>query len=117
MSSMRLVVCVVIAGCALGAQAQAQQSCEPSGDVGYVCGVKNPEDLVLVPGTSWIVSSGMAEGAGFYLVDSSTGKASVLSFTAQHDHAFASCATPPAPQSLNTHGLNIRASGAQLANA
>ena len=112
MSSMRFVACVVIAGCALGAQAQAQQSCEPSGDVGYVCGVKNPEDLVLVPGTPWIVSSGMADGAGFYLVDSSTGKASVLSFTAQHDHAFASCATPPAPQSLNTHGLNIRASGA-----
>jgi hypothetical protein len=96
----------------LGAQAQAQQSCEPSGDVGYVCGVKNPEDLVLVPGTPWIVSSGMAEGAGFYLVDSTSGNVTVLPFTAQHDAAFASCATPPTPQSLNTHGLNIRANGA-----
>ena len=109
MSSVRSVTFVLLAGCALGAE--AQQGCEPSGDVGYVCGVKNPEDLVLVPGTPWIVSSGMAEGAGFYLVDSRTGNVDVLPFAAQHDPMFASCATPPTPQSLNTHGLNIRANG------
>jgi hypothetical protein len=109
MSSVRCVSFVVLLGSAFGAQ--AQQGCEPSGDVGYVCGVKNPEDLVLVPGTPWIVSSGMAEGAGFYLVDSNTGNVDVLPFSAQHDPAFAGCATPPTPQSLNTHGLNIRATG------
>ena len=49
----------------------------------------NPEDLVLVPGTPWIVSSGMAEGAGFYLVDSKAGTATLLPFTAQHDPTFA----------------------------
>jgi hypothetical protein len=110
MSSMRSIGWVTIACCALGAQ--AQQDCEPSGDVGYVCGVTNPEDLVLVPGTSWIVSSGMAEGAGFYLVDSRAGTAELLPFGAEHDSTFANCATPPTPQSLNTHGLNIRATGA-----
>jgi hypothetical protein len=110
MSSVRSIACVVgVVCCAFGAQ--AQQDCEPSGDVDYVCGVTNPEDLVLVPGTSWIVSSGMAEGAGFYLVDSRAGTAELLPFTAQHDSTFASCATPPTPQSLNTHGLNIRATG------
>ena len=112
MSLMRDVAWVAIAGCALTAQAQVPQGCEPTGDVSYVCGVKNPEDLVVVPGTPWIVSSGMADGAGFYLVDSSTGNAKVLPFAAQHDAAFAGCATPPSPQSLNTHGLNIRANGA-----
>jgi len=92
--------------------AHAQQACEPSGDVDYVCGVTNPEDLVLVPGTGWILSSGMADGAGFYLVDGKAGTAKALSFSAQHDAAtFASCATPPAPQTLNTHGLSLRASG------
>lgn len=111
MSLMRVVAAVGIFGCAWSAHAQAPQACEPSGDVGYVCGVKNPEDLVLVPGTPWIVSSGMADGAGFYLVDSKAGTATVLPFTAQHDASFAGCATPPAPQSLNTHGLNIRANG------
>jgi SMP-30/Gluconolactonase/LRE-like region len=109
MSLVRWVALVGVAGCALGAQ--AQQNCEPSGDVAYVCGVTNPEDLVLVPGTSWIVSSGMADGAGFYLVDSKAGTAALLPFTAEHDPTFASCAVPPTPQSLNTHGLNVRASG------
>jgi hypothetical protein len=79
--------------------------------VGYVCGVTNPEDLVLVPGTAWIVSSGMADGAGFYLVDPSAGSATVLPFETQHDAAFAGCPTPPSPQSLQTHGLSIRANG------
>jgi hypothetical protein len=103
---------VAIAGLGwLAFGAQAQRGCEPSGDVSYVCGPTNPEDLVLVPGTPWIVSSGMAEGAGFYLVDSNTGNVDVLPFGARHDPVFADCATPPTPQSLNTHGLNIRAAG------
>ena len=109
MTMLRCFVFVGLAGLAFGAQ--AQRSCEPTGDVGFVCGVTNPEDLVLVPGTPWIVSSGMAEGAGFYLVDSQAGTAELLPFTAQHDQTFASCPTPPTPQSLNTHGLNVRASG------
>jgi hypothetical protein len=110
MSMVRYVALLIVAGAGFGVQ--AQQACEPSGDVGYVCGVRNPEDLVLVPGTSWIVSSGMADGAGFYLVDSNTGNVDVLPFATQPDPAFASCQTPPTPQSLNTHGLNVRASGA-----
>ena len=109
MSALRSVEWVLIAGCAFGAQ--AQEGCEPSGEVGYVCGVTNPEDLVLVPGTPWIVSSGMAEGAGFYLVDSASGNVTVLPFEAQPDPKFAGCPTPPSPQTLNTHGLNIRANG------
>ena len=110
MSAIRFVGWVLIAGCAFSAH--AQQGCEPSGEVGYVCGVTNPEDLVLVPGTAWIVSSGMADGAGFYLVDSNTGKAAALPFEAQHDSKFTACTTPPSPATLQTHGLNLRASGA-----
>jgi hypothetical protein len=109
MSMLRCVFLIGAVGCALGAQ--AQRSCEPTGDVGFVCGVTNPEDLVLVPGTPWIVSSGMAEGAGFYLVDSQAGTAELLPFTAQHDQSFAACPTPPTAESLNTHGLSVRASG------
>jgi hypothetical protein len=109
MSMLRSAAVAALGLLAVGAE--AQQSCAASGDVSYVCGPKNPEDLVLVPGTQWIVSSGMAEGAGFYLVDSRAGTFNTLTFTAQHDATFASCATPPAAQTLNTHGLNIRATG------
>lgn len=107
---MRLVAVLGLLSFACSTHAQ-RESCEPSGDVAFVCGVTNPEDLVLVPGTQWIVSSGMADGAGFYLVDAKTGAASLLPFAAQPDPAFASCATPPTPQSLNTHGLSLRATG------
>jgi sugar lactone lactonase YvrE len=109
MSTLRLAALAALGLVAVGAQ--AQQSCAANGDVSYVCGPNNPEDLVLVPGTQWIVSSGMADGAGFYLVDSRAGSFSSLTFTAQHDRAFASCATPPTAQTLNSHGLNIRATG------
>ena len=107
---MRLFAVLGLVSFACGTHAQPE-SCEPSGDVAFVCGVTNPEDLVLVPGTGWIVSSGMADGAGFYLVDAKTGSASLLPFAAEPDPAFAGCTTPPTPQSLNTHGLNLRASG------
>lgn len=111
MSCMRFVVLACVSWLAL--EAQAQQSCAPTGDVRYVCGPQNPEDLVLVPGTQWIVSSGMAEGAGFYLVDATAGTFSTLAFTARHDaQQFPACATPPTAQTLNSHGLNIRAAGA-----
>jgi len=113
MSMVRLTAVLVLGLLAVGAQAQS--SCAANGDVSYVCGPKNPEDLVLVPGTQWIVSSGMADGAGFYLVDSKAGSFSPLTFTARPDTAFASCAMPPTAQTLNSHGLNIRAAGANRA--
>jgi hypothetical protein len=113
MSCMKWVVLLGLGWLAIGAE--AQQACAPTGDVAYVCGPKNAEDLVLVPGTEWIVSSGMAEGAGFYLVDSKAATFSALPFTAQHDPAFAGCATPPAAQTFESHGLNVRATGSNRA--
>ncbi len=110
MSSFKLVAIVTLVLPAIGLE--AQQSCAANGEVSYVCGPKNPEDLVLVPSTQWIVSSGMADGAGFYLIDSRSGEFGSLTFTAQHDRTFASCPTPPTAQTLQTHGLNIRATGA-----
>jgi len=108
MNTLRLVALLALSLMAWGG-AHAQAACEPSGGLSFVCGPKNPEDLVLVPGTRWIIASGMAEGAGFYLVDSQTGAFSVLPFQAERDPSFASCPAPPTPATLNTHGLNIRA--------
>ena len=47
--------------------AHAQDACEAAAGQTFVCGATNPEDLVAVPGA--VISSGMAEGAGFYLID------------------------------------------------
>jgi acetyl esterase/lipase len=94
---------------AIAPAVSAQESCEPSGDVEFVCGLVNAEDLVLVPETDWIVSSGMAAGAGFYLIDSISGDWRPLPMSARHDGAsFPNCPAPPAVDEFESHGLNIR---------
>jgi len=46
----------------------ADESCPSDGDVQFVCGLENPEDLILVPDSNWViastaVSSSLDEGA------------------------------------------------------
>lgn len=41
----------------------ADGECSASREYGFVCGPRNPEDLAQIPGTKWIISSGMAAGA------------------------------------------------------
>jgi hypothetical protein len=104
---LRLTVLVCLS-CWLAAPASAQ-SCGPAHGLEFVCGPKNAEDLVRVPGTPWIIASGMAAGANFVLIDSRDGTHSGLRPQAKHDAMFANCATPPDPSKAITHGLNLRA--------
>jgi hypothetical protein len=88
--------------------------CDPGAGIGYVCGPVNAEDLVLVPGTRWVLSSAMTPGAGIYLVDAASGSWSALYTGApdqvRHDAAsYPACATPPALQTFVSHGLHMRA--------
>ena len=48
---------------------QPAAPCAPVNGWNLVCGAQNPEDLVPIPGTRWIIASGMKEGAGIKLVD------------------------------------------------
>jgi hypothetical protein len=96
--------------CSIASAVSAQESCEPVGGVEFVCGPMNAEDLVLVPGTPWIVASGMAAGAGFYLIDATDQAWSALEPRVRYDaSAYPSCPSPPALADLETHGLNVRA--------
>jgi hypothetical protein len=93
----------------LGAAASAQ-SCGPVSGLEFICGPKSAEDLVRVPGTPWIIASGMTAGASLTLIDSRNGAYTGLHPQAKPDAAFANCATPPDPAKFITHGLHIRAS-------
>ena len=46
---------------ALGCYAAAGDECPPVGGLNFLCGPVAAEDLVRVPGTHWIVGSGMVE--------------------------------------------------------
>ena len=84
--------------------------CPPAGTVEFVCGPVNAEDLVQVPDTDWIIASGMASGAGFYLIDPASGEYSALEAGVAHDaERYPDCDSPPPPAEFESHGLHIRA--------
>ncbi|MEJ0037746.1 MAG: hypothetical protein WDO68_17010 [Gammaproteobacteria bacterium] len=92
----------------LAAPASAQ-SCGPASGLEFICGPKNAEDLVRVPGTPWIIASSMTAGASLALIDSRNGAYSAPHPQAKPDATFANCATPPDSAKALTHGLNLRA--------
>src|SRR4029450_13522400 len=66
-----LLALITIGGSQPTGTAQSAE-CTPSGGLTFICGIQNPEDLVLVPNTRWLLASGMAPGSGLHLVDTRT---------------------------------------------
>jgi len=91
----------------------AEEECQSSGDYSFVCGPLNAEDLVLVPDTKWIISSGMGPGSSLYLVDSQQKSWTDL-YPAESPGAlqdmktYGACPGSPDPNSFITHGLNLQ---------
>jgi len=88
-------------------------SCAPAGGLTFICGVPNPEDLVLVPNTRWLIASGMAPGSGLHLVDTRAKTARNLyaagaAKTRADRTKFASCPGPLDPAKAVLHGLSLR---------
>src|ERR1700674_3739912 len=79
---------------------QATTACAPTNGLNFVCGAQNPEDLVPIPGTRWLIASGMKEGAGLKLVDTDT-KTARLFYTGRPAQLrpdttlFPNCPAPP----------------------
>jgi hypothetical protein len=88
-------------------------ACAPSGGLNFICGIQAPEDLVLVPGTRWLIASGMVAGSGLHLIDTQAKSARVLfgagASAARADKArFADCPGPLDPKQAILHGLSLR---------
>ncbi len=96
--------------------AATQAACVPGVRLDYVCGVERPEDVLAIPGTTWIVASGFAPGAGLKLVDTRTHNAT-LWFAGAPDQigpdraAYPSCPGPVDPTLFNARGLGLRRTG------
>lgn len=91
-------------------------TCAPDGAVRFICGLASPEDLVAVPGSDWVVVSGM-DGGGLHVV-STTSLNPVKVFPTstlrqrQDRRQFSSCPGPLDAARLDrfdAHGLAIRA--------
>ena len=98
-------------------QATAPPSCAPAGGLTFICGLQSPEDVVLVPGTRWLLTSGMAPGAGLSVVDTQAKVVRKLyavgTANARADRArFANCPGPLDPKQAVLHGLALRPAAA-----
>ena len=89
-------------------------SCTPSGGLSFICGIQNPEDLVQVPNTRWLVASGMAPGSGLHIVDTRAKTVRNLyapgaASTVRADKTrYANCPGPLDPKQAVLHGLSLR---------
>jgi len=92
---------------------QPAAPCAPVNGWNLVCGAQNPEDLVPIPGTRWIIASGMKEGAGIKLVDTDA-KTLRPFYTGQpaqqrpDKKQFPNCPAPPDAKTFNAHGIYLR---------
>ena len=96
----------------------AAEPCNPVGKLHFVCGPLNSEDLVQVPGTQWIVASGMDGGdagshGSLHLVNSSD-KSSKTLFPGSNPQltwdkaTYGDCPGEPDLGKFSAHGLNLR---------
>jgi hypothetical protein len=109
----RILLVAVLAMCAAATAAAQPASCAPSGGLTFICGVTNPEDLVLVPNSRWMLASGMAPGSGLHLVDTRAKTVKNLyaagAATTRADKTrYAGCPGPLDPKLALLHGLSLR---------
>jgi hypothetical protein len=111
---------LLAAAMAISTQVAAQAACDPAAGLTFICGLTNAEDLVQVPGTPWIVASGLAEGehngGHIYLVNAHDRTVQVLLpghvVYQQDTETFADCPGAPDETKFSAHGLSLRAGSA-----
>jgi hypothetical protein len=87
-------------------------SCAPSLGLNFVCGLDQPEDLLQIGASKWIIASGMGEHGGIFLIDSQakTAKRFFTGASKPDRKLYPDCASAPA--SFNSHGLALRPAAA-----
>jgi hypothetical protein len=107
---------VLIALMYSSAYLQAEDECPPAAGLNYVCGPVGAEDLVQIPGTHWIIGSGMAENNNpgkLHLIDTEKKSWEILypGKSAQNELdaiSYPACAGPPDIAKFGAHGIAIR---------
>jgi hypothetical protein len=111
---------LLAAAMAISTPVAAQAACDPAAGLTFICGLTNAEDLVQVPGTPWIVASGLAEGehteGHIYLVNAHDRTVQVLLpghvVYQQDTETFGACPGAPDETKFSAHGLSLRVGSA-----
>ena len=99
---------------------RAEDDCSGSGDLQYICGPMNAEDVLPIGNTQWLLASGM-DGSTFksggkghiYLVNRSDKSYTILfpgenPVFKQDKKMFAACPGPINPEKFSAHGLALQ---------
>ena len=95
----------------------AAQDCVPDGDVRFVCGTVNPEDLYQIPDTPWVIASGRVSDVDgpIYAVDIRDQTSRVIfpdnALLPDHDTTTYRGCPGPNTSSFQPHGLTLREGG------
>jgi hypothetical protein len=108
---------IIVMASPLDMASQAPAGCGPVGSVQFVCGQDAPEDLVLVPGSDWVIASVFSNNGGIRVIDTraratTTAYPSATAKERLDAKIYDSCpGAPDAAQkaAFRTHGLAIRA--------
>ena len=115
MRLLTLGVTVVLA-LSQGIAAPRAAGCEAAGNVQFICGVISPEDLVVVPGSEWVIASGDAAGGAITAISVRDRTTTALFPNAASKprldaKTYDSCPGPIDPEEkerFRAHGLAIR---------
>src|SRR4026207_1825670 len=103
-------------GSGMGTMVSQAAGCDPVGKIQFVCGQAGPEDLVAVPGTTWIIASAFGPEGGVNLVDTKAATSTRLFPSAaakerRDTKVYDSCPGPlegTDREKFRTHGLYLK---------
>ncbi len=94
-----------------GATGAEAQTCQPDGEVQFLCGPVSPEDLAPVPQSPWVIVSSMVDEGHLYLADIRDHRSTVIFPTdtsrPRHDITRYGACPGPVSRQFRPHGLNL----------
>ncbi len=121
MSSRTLLLNALLLGASVACIAPAPrataQDCSAQGAMKFICGADAAEDSVAVPGTRWLIASGLGFGAPNSLkrIDTMSGRVEALypagAANRLDARTYPACSGPPDAATFSTGGLALRALG------
>jgi hypothetical protein len=100
--------------CFAPAPRAAAQDCSAQGAMTFICGIDAAEDSVAVPGTHWLIASGLAFGTPNTLkrIDTASGRVEALypagAANRLDARTYPACSGPPDAATFSTGGLALR---------
>lgn len=100
------------------AGSSGQTTCEPDGQIQFLCGPISPEDLVAIPDSPWVLVSGMEDDGYLYSVDTrdlnSPAIYPIAASVPRHDRTMFGACPGPSTTRFRPHGLSLRSGSGRI---